>query len=139
MSSRFLLCCCSLALACQSECALDDDLRLFAGDDAIDCGSVAPGGDRSEVDSCATDAFEAGDPFIARYEQVGVERRLTLAVAGNSEGRVKLFRFDNAPCGSTSCDPVTDVQSCEGPSAAKVSSDEPDALPIECEELGLAQ
>jgi hypothetical protein len=140
MSARTWSCVLAVwVLGCSSECELADDLRLFAGDAAIDCGSVPPSGDRANVDACVADAFENEDAFVARYEQPGVERRLIVAVARNSEGRVKIFRFDTAPCGSNSCDPVTDVQSCEEPSLSGESHEDPEALPVECESLGLPE
>jgi hypothetical protein len=124
---------------CKSDCELNDSLRLFAGDAALDCGTAHSAADRDAVDQCATDAFEAGSAFIARYERTGVDSNLVVALASNSDGKLKLFRWDSAPCGSSSCDPVTDVQSCEKPSATQVSSDDPTALPISCESLGLPE
>ncbi len=129
-----------LSLGCSSACTLDDDIRLFAGDGAVDCGRADPMHDRREVDQCATDAFEAERAFIARYEQQGDDSKLATAVAMNTIGKVKVFRWDGSPCGGgSSCSPVTDVQSCEGPTVAAQSSDDPTALPITCDSLGLAQ
>jgi hypothetical protein len=124
------------AWGCSHDCTLDDDLRLFAGDSALDCGTAAE--DRTDVDACATGAFEDGTPFFARYQQQGEDSQLLTAVAMNSTGTVKVFRWDSSPCGGGSCSPVTDVQSCEGPALETMSMD-PNALPISCTSLGLAQ
>jgi hypothetical protein len=124
---------------CSNECALDDDLRLFAGDGARDCGSVSAGGDRADVDACVAEAFEAGEPFIARYESRGVDSKVVSAIASNSEGTVKLFQWDAAPCGGPGCDPVTDVQLCDGPALSAETSEDSSALPISCDRIGLPQ
>jgi hypothetical protein len=124
---------------CSNECALDDDLRLFAGEAARDCGSVPAGGDRADVDACVAEAFDAGEPFIARYESQGVDSKVVSAVAGNTEGKVQLFQWDSAPCGGSGCDPVTDVQLCDGPTLTEETSEDPLALPISCDRIGLPQ
>lgn len=123
----------------QHDCDLNDDMRLFAGDGALDCGTAGADKERSEVDQCATDAFEAGDAFIARYQQMGTDSTLIVGLASNTEGSVKLFRWDSAPCGGPGCDPVTDVQSCEKPSVTLQTSEDPNALPLDCESLGTPQ
>lgn len=128
-----------LCAACSSECVLDDDIRLFAGETARDCGSVAPGGDRADVDACVAEAFDAGAPFIARYERTGAESKVVAAVASNTEGKVKLFQWSSAPCGGAGCDAATDVQSCDGPALSEETSEDPLALPITCERVGLPQ
>jgi hypothetical protein len=129
-----------LSCGCSSDCELDDDLRLFAGDTAVDCGTADATHDRSEIDQCAVDAFEAGTAFIARYQQQGEDSKLSTALAMNTAGRVKVFRWDSSPCGGgSSCSPVTDVQSCEEPAVAAESTEDPNALPITCKSLGLAQ
>jgi hypothetical protein len=114
-------------------------MRLFAGDGAIDCGTADATHDRAAVDQCATEAFGAGKAFIARYAAQGTDSKLITAVASNTAGKLKIFRWDSAPCGGSSCSPVTDVQSCEGPSVSMETSADPSALPISCESLGLAQ
>ena len=126
-----------LALGCSNECSLDDDLQLFAGDAALDCGTAAD--DRAKVDACVSGAFDDGTAFIARYQQQGDDSRLITAVAMNTAGTVKVFRWDSSPCGGGSCSPVTDAQTCETPSLATMTSDDENALPIECKSLGLAQ
>jgi hypothetical protein len=137
---KLLLSSCALLLGCSSnDCALDDDLRLFAGDSALDCGTADAAHARADVDKCAADAFDAGQPFIARYERTGTDSRLLNAVASNTDGKVKIFRWDSAPCGGPSCNPVTDVQSCDGPTRSTQTKDDPNALPISCDSLGLAQ
>lgn len=130
----------SLAVwGCSSDCNVDDDLRLFAGDAALDCGTADESHPRAAVDACASDAFDAGTAFLARYQAQGTDSRLLTAVAMNSAGKVKIFRWDSSPCGGGSCSPVTDVQACEGPSSSMMSSEDPNALPISCASLGLAQ
>ena len=126
-------------LGCSNDCELDDDMRLFAGDAALDCGTADESHPRSDVDECVTGAFEDGDAFIARYRQQGEDSRLVTAVAMNSAGKVKVFRWDSSPCGGGSCSPVTDVQACEDPSLEMSTSADENALPIACTSLGLAQ
>lgn len=130
----------SLALlGCSNDCELDDDMRLFAGDGALDCGTADESHPRSDVDACVTGAFEDGQAFIARYEQQGEDSRLMTALAMNTAGKVKVFRWDSSPCGGGSCSPVTDVQACEEPSLELLTSENENALPIRCGSLGLAQ
>ena len=128
-----------VCVGCSSECALTDDLRLFAGDRARDCGSAPARSDPAEVDTCVAEAFEAGEPFIARYERQGVDSKVVAAIASNDEGKVQLFQWDSAPCGGSHCAPVTDARLCEGPALTAETSDDPRALPISCERLGLPQ
>ena len=130
---------CLLLGSCKSACVLDDDLRQFAGADARDCGTSGSAETRGPVDECAAEAFEAGEPFIARYERMGVDSKVVTAQASNSAGDVKVFQWDSAPCGGSGCDPVTDVQSCLEPSLNAETSEDPDALPISCEDFGLAE
>lgn len=128
------------AWGCQSTCVLDDDVRQFAGNDARDCGTAASADERAPVDECVVEAFEAGEPFIARYERRGVDSKVVTALASNSAGTVKTFQWDQSPCGGPGCDPVTDVQTCIEPSLDDQASEElPDALPIRCESFGLAE
>ena len=117
-----------LLCGCKSQCVLNDDVRLFAGDAARDCGSATNADDRGDVDACVAEAFEAGEPFIARYERAGVDSKVVTAVASNSDGRIKIFQWDSAPCGGPGCDPVTDVQGCSGPSLNPDVAEDPDAL-----------
>lgn len=126
-------------LGCSNDCALDDDMRLFAGESALDCGTADKTHPRGDVDACVTGAFEDGEAFIARYQQQGEDSRLVTAVAMNTAGKVKVFRWDSAPCGGGSCSPVTDVQTCEGPSLEMSTSADENALPVACTSLGLAQ
>jgi hypothetical protein len=126
-------------LGCSNECDLDDDLRRFAGDAALECGTADAAHARADVDTCATNAFDAGNAFIARYQQQGIDSKLLTAVAMNSAGKVKIFRWDSSPCGGGSCSPVTDVQACEGPAVTLTTSEDPGALPFSCSSLGLAQ
>jgi len=140
MSNRHFVLFCVLGhalLACSGECELNDDLRLFAGEAAVDCGTADAKHERAAVDQCATDSFEAQTAFIARYDSSG-EHPLVLAVAMNSAGQVKLFRYTSS-CTGGACQPATDVQTCEQPSPGLVTSEEPNALPISCESLGLPQ
>lgn len=128
-----------LLAGCKSECVLDDDVRQFAGNDARDCGTVRPDDERAPVDDCVAEAFEAGEPFIARYEHQGTDSKLVTAVASNSVGTIKIFQWDQAPCGGPDCDPVTDVHACNEPSFNTEASQVPDALPIVCRSHGMPE
>ena len=129
-----------LLLGCsRHDCVLDDDLRLFAGDGALDCGTADATHDRADIDKCATDAFDAGKPFIARYSRLGIDSKIVDAVASNTDGKVKVFRWDSAPCGGDACSAVTDVQSCDGPTPNMDTSSDASALPISCASLGTPQ
>jgi hypothetical protein len=130
---------CFGAPACSNKCELDDDLRLFAGDSARDCGLVEIGADRTQADDCVSNAFEAREPFIVRYSRQGTDSQVVTAVGANSAGAIKIFQWDSAPCGGPGCDPVTDVQSCDNPSLNLESSESPDALPIACGSFGNPQ
>lgn len=137
---RSLVGVCAVALfGCSTECELDDDLRLFAGESARDCGSASTVDERAGVDLCVAEAFEAEQAFLARYPSVGTDSKLVTAVASNSVGVVKLFQWDSAPCGGPGCDPVSDVQSCDEPSLTAATSEDPQALPIECASYGPAE
>lgn len=139
LSALACLALCPMVWGCQSECVLDDDVRQFAGGAARDCGTVQPDDERAAVDECVADAFEAGEPFIARYEHTSVDSKRVTAIASNSAGTIKIFQWDQAPCGGPGCDPVTDVQSCREPLLASETSEDPSALPIACGDTGVAE
>jgi hypothetical protein len=138
-SKRLILALAGWCFACSDQCELNDDLQRFAGDSARDCGSVGRDDDRAEVDGCVAEAFGSGEAFIARYEQQGVDSKVVMAVAADSDGKVKLFQWDSAPCGGTGCDAVTDARTCEGPALSEETSDDPLALPITCDRVGLPE
>jgi hypothetical protein len=117
---------------------LNDDLRLFAGSSARDCGTVTAADERTATDACVVEAFEEGEPFIARYEQMGIDSKVVMAVASNTDGRIKVFQWDSAPCGGPGCDAVTDVRNCNEPMLNPAVSESRDVLPISCE-LGLPE
>lgn len=124
---------CLLAWGCDgSECVLNDDLRQFAGNSARDCGTVTVADERTDTDACVVAAFEAGEPFIARYERMGIDSKVVTAVASNTDGKIKVFQWDSAPCGGPGCDPVTDVQNCNEPTLNPAASESRDELPILC-------
>lgn len=126
-------------LGCSSgDCDLVDDLRLFAGDSAIDCGTAATDEQRVDVDECARSAFEAGSAFLARYEAMGTDSKVVRAAAMNTAGVLKLFLWDSSPCGGGACDPVTDQQTCEEPSLVQESRED-FLLPFDCKTFGLTQ
>jgi len=119
------------------QCQLDDDLRLFAGDGAIDCGIAGVKTDRAAVDQCASEAFGAHKAFMARYADADGSKLVT-AVASNSDGALKIFRW-NSPCGDSSCSSVTDVQECVVPTLKMMTSDDANVLPFDCGSLGLPE
>jgi hypothetical protein len=129
----------SASLGCSSTCELNDDLRLFAGDDAVDCGTADAEHTRADVDQCISDAFEAGTAFLGLYARQGTDSKLVVALARNSAGKVKIFRWDSSPCGGGDCTAVTDAQDCQEPKVSLETPQDPEALPLECESLGLAQ
>ena len=73
------------------------------------------------------------------HEQRGVDSKVVTALASNSAGTIKTFQWDGSPCGGPGCDPVTDVQTCIGPTVNDQLSQNADALPIGCESFGLAE
>jgi hypothetical protein len=139
MKRLWLWVCCGLGVlsgACSNDCVLDDDLTRFAGDGATDCGSVEVGKDRSKVDDCATSAFEAKHAFVARYQTQGEDTRVVTAVAMNTDGQVRIFRWASSSSGSGSA--VTDAQTCEEPMVGLKPGD-PSILPIGCGALAVAE
>ena len=62
-------------------CDGETQAREIAGPDAIDCGVVRLGRDPSVVDACVLDAFRRGQPFHARYEQLGIDSHVARFLA----------------------------------------------------------
>jgi hypothetical protein len=91
-------------------------LRQFhvAGSSAIDCGD-APPENRSVVEDCALKAYEANQPFVARWWRQGIDSRFAVGLAYTTDRHLELFTFDTAPCGGPSCKARLEVTTCRKP------------------------
>ena len=70
-------------------------LEALAGDGARDCAAEASAG----VTGCEADAFAAGTPFLAAYEQQGIDSIVWSGKAVTADGRLFVVGFDSDPGG----------------------------------------
>lgn len=123
-----LVCSCS-----KKPCDLDLEARERAGANAVDCGRVAIGADRSSTDSCVAQAFQERKPFHARYEAQGIDSRVAWGVIGSASGTVTLLLYDSDPSGGSDVGAVIDARTCEGARLrADGASRNDGAPPFEC-------
>ena len=104
--------------ACSSSdrtCDADGLARAAAGDNAIACGTVAIGADRSAVDACVLHAFTAHQPFYARYDMQGIDSKGARLEAGDASGRVFLLTWDGDPSGGSQTHETVDQVECTSP------------------------
>jgi hypothetical protein len=111
------------------DCNLDATLAAKAGNVATDCGHVPVGGDSSSVDACVGAAFTSGTPFVARYDQQGVDSHVVSGLAGDSQGAVVFLLWDSAPCGGPGCSAVISEDICNGPSLNTSPTRNPAQMP----------
>ena len=106
-------------LACSStssDCELAPELRQRAGASFSDCGHAALGSNAQPVDQCVVTAFNAKQPFFARYDRMGTDSQVIFGVAGDANGNVTFLTWDSDPSGGSGAGPVISASTCVAPS-----------------------
>ena len=98
-----------------ADCDPDAAARTTAGDQAVDCGSVAIGADSSIVDRCVVQAFMAYKPFRAHYDRQGTDSKVVQVVVGTAMRDVSYFFYDSDPSGGSGAHPTLDHAECVDP------------------------
>ena len=97
-----------------AEDGLDKAMRLRAGKDAIDCGSVRRDEDSDTTDECVANGHARKRPFVARYDLRGIDSVVAEGVAGNAAGEVYVFRYDSDPSGGSNVGERIKEETCRG-------------------------
>ena len=78
---------------------LDRHSRLLAGPSGIDCGRVSILADPEPATRCALRAQANGKPFHVRYDQMGADSVVALAMVRTPAGSVSVLHYDSDPSG----------------------------------------
>lgn len=115
---------CLVVASCSSTppCELHAKLLERAGSGAKDCGHVAIGTDRATVDACVLDAYEKHRPFVAQYDQQGIDSRVIDGLASDAAGHLTVLGYDGDPSGGGGAPPRIEGFVCVNPSTATAST-----------------
>jgi hypothetical protein len=78
---------------------LQIESKRLAGPNAIDCGEVKINGDPKAATQCAVGAQKAGRPFRVRYDLMGIDSSVALAIVRTPTGTVGALMYDSDPSG----------------------------------------
>jgi len=73
-------------------------MHAIAGENALDCGRVAPEADPKASLKCARKAIKKKNPFFVRYDDNGIEGPLFTGFAGDGTGTVYWLHVDTYTC-----------------------------------------
>jgi hypothetical protein len=104
----------SLGVSGCAGCDLNDQLKARAGTGATDCGHVPAEGNPAAVDACVVRSFKAKTPFVASYDQIGDDSKITDGIAGSSAGEVTFLLWDSGANGDKSKEQISGFN-CVGP------------------------
>ena len=79
---------------------LDRQSQALAGPNAVDFGTVPVRGDPKIATDCALAAQKAGKPFLVRYDLMGFDSAVTVAIARTPIGTVGALNCDGDPAGA---------------------------------------
>jgi hypothetical protein len=128
-----------LALACGGEtevapCELGTELRTRARAAGIDCGRVQLGSSSDSVDACVAEAFRQRRPFVAQYDQQGIDTGNTLGIASDVNGNMSFVRWVWFEFANDAAKPHGSVERCNNPTVDLTRTrDEWNPQPIICE------
>ncbi len=115
-----------VAMTFSASCALspDERVRASAPSDAVLCGGVSAGVDGREQELCIARAFTAHRAFFVRFDQPGIDSRVSHYFVGDAEGHVVKVAYDSLgeryecfTCESPGIDPSTGFLECASFSA----------------------
>ena len=100
-----------------TKCRLSAFLRGLAGPDALNCGSVPEGADRSTIDAWSVAAFRSNRPFHATYETS--DREIEDIVVANgfirtADSELFFFTYEFAPYHSEDPPQLFTFRVCSG-------------------------
>lgn len=105
--------------------------RDAAGAEAVDCGHVDNGVDRSAVNCCVVGRYAQSLPAFATYEEQGVDSRVAQGFAARSDGAVIRLSYDSG-LETDGSDATIDEQDCSAPVASPNACSDPNGLPFVC-------
>lgn len=79
--------------------ALERELDRFASMEAMMCGLVLRGEDRSDAISCAVESISAKRPFLVAFQERGEDSDIWSGLVGNPQGELQLLLLDSSPHG----------------------------------------
>jgi hypothetical protein len=78
---------------------LERHSRLLAGPSGIDCGRVSVRGDPASATKCALRAQAKAKPFRVRYDQMGADSAVAVALVRTPAGSLSVLDYDSDPSG----------------------------------------
>lgn len=73
-------------------------MHSIAGENALDCGHLAPEADPKKSLSCARQAIKRRQAFVVRYDDDGIEGPVFTGFAGDGAGNVYWLHVDTYTC-----------------------------------------
>lgn len=112
-------------------------IRRLGGFSLVDCGRVFLDEQRTAsrvaVESCVTDAFTKGTPFVARYDQPGFESNVSESYVLSPSGALYVVTYDSDPSGVGFSGPSTKVKKCQEPPGFIVVGTLAQPVRLQCE------
>jgi hypothetical protein len=78
---------------------LERHSRLLAGPSGIDCGRVSRMADPASATECALRAQAKGKPFRVRYDEMGADSVVAVAMVRTPAGSLSVLNYDSDPSG----------------------------------------
>ena len=98
-----------------AEDRLEIESKRLAGPGAIDCGRVKINGDPKKATQCAIDAQKAATPFRVRYDLMGIDSAVSIAIVRTDIGTVGTLEYDSDPSGGSHVGEVVYPKRCPEP------------------------
>ncbi|MEM6995187.1 MAG: hypothetical protein AAF721_32040 [Myxococcota bacterium] len=98
-------------------CTLEDQLRVLAAPDAVDCGHATVDRGVAAVRACVRRSLARGTPFVAAFDMTGIDSLVGVGAVSDARGAVHSVHFDSNICGVGSgeeCGPRVTAVVCHG-------------------------
>jgi hypothetical protein len=83
------------------------------------CGSVAlDGTNKAAVDACVLEAFQHGQAFFARYDQLGIDSAVAEGLLFSQQKVLTVVHFDGWACATPNC---ASPENCNSPRITKTT------------------
>jgi hypothetical protein len=95
---------------------LERRMQQLAGQDAVDCGRVAPRAEARPATDCALAANSSGKPFHVRYDMQGIDSYVAVGFVRLPDGGVEALSYDSDPMGGGGrAHEMVSVRKCPAP------------------------
>lgn len=109
-----------------------DTTQNAAGAEAVDCGHVDLGGDRSPASCCVVSNYAQSLPAFATYDKQGIDSRIAEGFAARRDGTVVVVSYDSGLETGNGSDATLDERNCDAPVASPNACSDPNGQPFVC-------